>query len=81
MWKLLGTITSNLRRDSELFGSMKSSLFISNRFQSTVRVNETVEKWFETLAEDKQKRIRHIQNEVSMQFFFKKFFLFCPFFD
>lgn len=62
MWKILGTITPNLRSG---FESIKSPIFISHHFQSTVRLNENVGKWFETLAEDKQKRVRQIQNEVS----------------
>lgn len=65
LWKLLGKFTPNLRRGNDLFGSIKSPLFISHHFQCTVRLNKTVEKWIKTLAEDKQKRVRHIQNEVS----------------
>lgn len=73
MWKLLGTITPQMRMSTELFRSLKSSLFISHHFQCTVNLNENVEKWVETLAEDKQKRVRHIQNEVS----FKIIVCFC----
>lgn len=70
LWKLLGKITPNFRRNGiELFGSIKSPLFTSHHFQCTARLNESVEKWIKTLAEDKQKRVRHIQNEVSIIFF------------
>lgn len=66
LWKLLGRYTPNLRSGSELFGSLKSPLFSSHHFQCAVRTNETVEQWIKTLAEDKQKRLRHIQSEVSI---------------
>lgn len=67
----MGRITRNLRGDDKLFGSMmKSPLFASHNFQCTVLLNQTVEKWMETIPEDKQKRVRHIQNEVSTKCFF-----------
>lgn len=66
LWKLLGKITPNLRNGRELLGSIKSPLFTSHHFQCTVRLNESAEIWIKTLTEDKQKRVRHIQNEVSM---------------
>lgn len=34
-------------------------------FQSTFQ-NNNVEEWFQSLAEDKQKRVKFIQNEVMM---------------
>lgn len=77
LWKLLGRYTPNLRSGSELFGSLKSPLFSSHHFQCAVRTNETVEQWIKTLAEDKQKRLRHIQSEVSINL--AKFFLFLRF--
>lgn len=65
--KVLGKITPHLRSRRELFGLIKSPLVISHHFQCTVRPKKSVEKWIETLTEDKQKRVRHIQNEVSLQ--------------
>lgn len=67
LWKILGKITPTLRCGSELFGTIKSPLFTSHHFQCTVRLNDSVETWIKTLAEDKQKRLRHIQNEVSIR--------------
>lgn len=77
LWKLLGRYTPNLRSGSELFRSLKSPLFSSHHFQCAVRINETAEQWIKTLAEDKQKRLRHIQSEVSINL--AKFFLFACF--
>lgn len=76
LWKLLGKFTPNLRNGGDLFGSLKSPLFTSHHFQCTVRLNQTAEKWIKTLAEDKQKRVRHIQNEVSIRQISANFLLF-----
>lgn len=65
MWKSFGTITPQLRISSELFRSIKLPLFKSHHFQSTISLSENVEKWFQTLTEDKQKRVQHIQNKFS----------------
>lgn len=65
--KLFGKITPHLRSGRELFGSIKPPLVISHQFQCTLQLNESVEKWIDTLADDKQKRVRHIQNEVSVR--------------
>lgn len=73
-WKLLGKITPNLRSGRELFGSIKSPLFISRHTESSLKLNESVEKWIVTLPEDKQKRIRHIQNEVGTLALFTHYF-------
>lgn len=71
LWKLLVKIVPTLRSSGrgELHGSMKfHPLIASHRLQCTVVLNETVEKWIGTLPEDKQKRVRHIQNEVGTTF-------------
>lgn len=65
--KLLGKIAPHLRSRSELLGSIKPSLVTSHHFQCTLRTNESVEKWIQTLTDDKQKRVRHIQNEVGIE--------------
>lgn len=70
LWKILGKITPTLRCGSELFGSIKTPLFTSHHFQCAVKLNDSVETWIKTLAEDKQKRLRHIQNEVSIRSIF-----------
>lgn len=66
LWKLLRKITPSIRCGNGLFSSIKTPLKTIHHFQcSQVVLNETVEKWLGTLPEDKQKRVRHIQNEVS----------------
>lgn len=65
--KLLGRVTPCLRSRSELLGSTRTPLVKSQHYQCAIQRNESVEKWIETLTEDKQKRVRHIQNEVSVE--------------
>lgn len=69
LWKLLRKVTPKLRSATELFGTIKSPLFTSHHLQCAVQLNESVEKWIKSLAEDKQKRVRHIQNEVSTKIY------------
>lgn len=76
-WKIFGKITPTLRGGRELFGSIKSPLFTSHHFECSVQLNESAETWIKTLAEDKQKRVRHIQNEVSIRQMQSNSFDFC----
>lgn len=65
LWKLFGKIAPNLRCGNELFRTIKSPFYTIHNFQCTLALNESIDKWITTLPEDKQKRVRHIQNEVS----------------
>lgn len=46
------------------FKENKLRLVTQGKYFCTLAPNETVEKWMLTLPEDKQKRVKLIQNEV-----------------
>lgn len=61
---LITKISPNFWGNKEILRSIKLPLITPTSFQCSLTTNESVEKWIKTLPEDKQKRVKHIQNEV-----------------
>lgn len=62
---ILTKITPNLRRQSGFLSPQPMTLIGLQYFEST-HMNKSVEEWLKTLPEDNLKRVRLIQNEVSL---------------
>lgn len=57
-------VTSHSTRSNELLKQIKLPLFISKYLQCSLP-STAFNRWLDTLAEDKRKRVKLIQNEVS----------------